>query len=199
MDIITKLKNILINLYSNKAFKIFFAIIFVVFILKNYSSVPQHIEKIKDKEKVLSIRQIKEKMEVEAILKQKKQEQIAKNIATKNETKGTETKADSQKLSLNNVGISKDIAQDGDLVTIEMVLIDTSSNKIITKVDEMPVIINNDETNIFAKYLKGRKVGSSVAIPISEFADQPLPTNTMLYKLTIKSIKQITNKKPNTK
>ncbi|HSQ97655.1 MAG TPA: hypothetical protein VLL98_02950 [Rickettsiales bacterium] len=182
MDIINKLKNIVTNIYSNKLFRILFAVMFLIFVLRNYSSVPKHIEKIKDKEKELSIRNLKDKMEIKAFLKEKN------NKEKQNKIKNTKKEKTNAEQSVKN---DSNIANDGDLVMVQMTLFNKKINKIITKVDEMPIIINNDEINIFAKYLKGHEVGYSIMIPISEISEQPLPENDILYKLSIKSIKSM--------
>jgi hypothetical protein len=201
MDIIIKLKNIILNLYSKKIFRISFAILFLAFVLKNYSSAPKNIKKIKEDKKISSIfslNKMGQEVQKKAFIKQEQLKEIkqSKLIKEKEINKISKTTLEHQ-LSKNkqNIFVMKSTSQNGDLVIAEMILFDGDLKNIMSKTNEMPVIINNDKQNIFAKYLKNKKVGDSVIIPISNFiTNQQLPTNKIFYKLTIKSIRSFPKK-----
>lgn len=214
MDIITKLKDILMSLYSKKPFRIIFALIFLAFIIKNYSSVPKNIKTNENLTNIFSINKIKDRVEKETFLKQKKQEKIKQqNALSKNEQKLINPDTDISKI-LNDVSKtaslknttksiktekikSKKVANEGDLVIVEMVIFDGKTNNTISKINEMPILMNNDEKNVFAKYVKNKKVGFSTIIPITDIMpmSKEVPTVNIAYRMTIKSIKYVGNAK----
>jgi hypothetical protein len=196
MDMIDKIKDFLINIYSNKFFRITFITAVLFLILKHYSSVPEYIKNVKNNN--FFVEKIAHKMEKEAVLRQKQQEipkKLNKNIPNINidEENIITEKVNERNKELNaNSNINNNlIVKNGDLIMIEMILFNKEISDIISKVDEIPVFINDDSSNLFAKYFKNKRVGYSVIIPLSELADQKIIDSQMFYKLTIKNIQNI--------
>ncbi|MDD2839684.1 MAG: hypothetical protein PHY80_00960 [Rickettsiales bacterium] len=206
MDIITKIKNTLINLYSKKMFRMLVAIIFLAFAFKHYSSIPKKIEKNPTAVDIFSVNGIKNKIEKETFLKQKKERELKEKILIKRKKeKINNINTDNIKSIPNNstntlskaIGQattnSKTVARNGDLVIIEMILFDEKITNVINKINEMPILINDDEKNVFAKYVKNKRVGYSTIIPISNVIpmDKGTPATKIAYKITIKNIKSM--------
>lgn len=203
MDIITRIKNIIANLYSKKTFRILLAIIFLAFVLKHYSSIPENIKK-NDGINIFSPSKIKNKIEEETILKQQEREEIKKKTISNKKEEIYNIELAKNKLALeklNNIKtpakqatkktapITNNISRNGDLVVVDMIVSDEKTNDILMKVDELSILINDDPQNIFAKYVVNKKAGDLVIIPIKNIVpNQQIPANNFVYKLTIKNI-----------
>jgi len=211
MDIITKIKNILMDLYSKKIFRISCAIIFLVLVLKHYSSIPENIKKNDDLLSMFSISKIKSHIEKETLLKEKKQKELKqKKLISEEKSKKIITPSENIKKtldSISNINASKNIeninqnikyqtksiARKNDLVIAEMIIFEGKESNVVNKIDNMTILINDDKQNVFAKYLENQKVGYSVVIPVSDIVpiDKSLLTTNINYKITIKTIRSL--------
>lgn len=184
MNIINKIKDNIFVLFQNKIFRILLTILFLVFIIKNYTSVFENIDNFKKENNLnsLSVAEIKNSIDTK-IVKNKREEEKEREKEQIIREKQTEI--------MKNVKIPE-ITKDSRIFIVDFILFNKNEKNILTKMEDMQILVTDNNSNPFAKYLKGKKVGEIVIIPISEIADQKLPKTDIFYKMTIKNIKKLT-------
>ena len=92
---------------------------------------------------------------------------------------------------MKNVKIPE-ITENSRIFIIDFILFNKNEKNILTEMKDMQILVADNNTNPFAKYLRGKKIGEIVIIPISEMVDQKLPKTDIFYKITVKNIKKLT-------
>ena len=187
MNIINKIKDNIFGLFQNKIFRILLMILFLVFIIRNYTSVFENINNFKKKNNLnsLSVAEIKNSIDTK-IVKDKREEEKERE-----KEKKEEVIRQRQTEIMKNVKIPE-ITKDSRIFIVDFILFNKNEKNILTKMKDMQILVADNNSNPFAKYLKGKKVGEIVVIPISEMTDQKLPKTDIFYKMTVKNIKKLT-------
>lgn len=187
MNIINKIKNNIFGLFQNKVFRTLLMILFMVFIIKNYTSVFKNINNFKKENNLnsLSVAEIKNSIDTRIVKNKRKEEK------EKEKEKQEKITREKQAEIMKNVKIPE-ITENSRIFIIDFILFNKNEKNILTEMKDMQILVANNNTNPFAKYLRGKKIGEIVIIPISEMVDQKLPKTDIFYKITVKNIKKLT-------
>lgn len=174
MDIITKIKEIIFELFDKKIFRFAVGLLLFVFVIKNYTSISDNITKFKNDHNInsLSVSSIKNSLDSEILKENKERQKVIKHKKTQ------------------NIEYPK-IMENTRVFVVETIMFDTTEGNVVFKMDEMPILVDENHKN-FAKHLQDKKVGDVVIIPIKDIIEQKdIPDTKAFYKMTIKEIKNL--------
>ena len=163
----------------------------MVFIIKNYTSVFKNINNFKKENNLnsLSVAEIKNSIDTRIVKNKRKEEKEREKEREKE--KQEEITREKQAEIMKNVKIPE-ITENSRIFIIDFILFNKNEKNILTEMKDMQILVADNNTNPFAKYLRGKKIGEIVIIPISEMVDQKLPKTDIFYKITVKNIKKLT-------
>lgn len=174
MDIITKIKEILFELFDKKIFRVAVGLLLFVFVIRNYTSVSDNITKFKNDYNInsLSISGIKNSIDNEILKENQKRQEAIKHKKTQNIE-------------------YPEITENTRVFIVDSVMFSETEDNVIFKMDEMSILVDENHKN-FAKYLQDKKVGDVVIVPINDIVEQEdIPNTKAFYKMTIKEIKNL--------
>lgn len=198
MDIITKLKKILERLYSNKAFRIIFFLLFLLIVIYKYSNMKTGIETISSNPEVIDGINIPKKINVikkaqdtfmtEVDVKNKEKEKREEKIKKLKEVE--RQKEEEQRIKDEKIAKLKDeftsktnkgsyVLKSGDIADVKMIITNGDDYSINMEPMNLPIKTNNDKNNIFGRRLMGKKVGQVVIIPFKDFLEDHEFQNTL--------------------
>ena len=153
----------------------------------DYATIPMKYMWMNDEDVVADYKKIKEEEEERKL---KEYEERQRNIEKEKEKQEKITR-EKQAEIMKNVKIPE-ITKDSRIFIVDFILFNKNEKNILTEMKDMQILVADNNTNPFAKYLRGKKIGEIVIIPISEMVDQKLPKTDIFYKMTIKNIKKLT-------
>lgn len=187
MDIITKLKKLLENLYSNKAFKILFLSLFILVVVYKYSNIKDGIKTISSNKESMDELNIPKKINIikktqdnfitEVAIKKKEKLEDMKKIEKEELKKEEEENKKNEKIAKLKEEFKSESKKNsytlksGDIANVKMIITDGDNYDINIEAMNLPMKVNNDENNMFGRKLLGRKVGEVVLITFREFLE----------------------------
>lgn len=174
MDIITRIKEILFELFDKKIFRFAVGLLLFVFVIRNYTSISDNITKFKNDHNInsLSISGIKNSIDNEILKENQKRQEAIKHKKTQNIE-------------------HPEITPNTKVFVVETIIFNETENNVIFKMDEMSILVDENHKN-FAKHLQDKKVGDVVIVPIKDILEEnDIPDTKTFYKMTIKEIKNL--------
>ena len=174
MDIITKIKEILFELFSKKIFRLAVGLLLFVFVIRNYTSISDNITKFKNDHNInsLSVSTIKNSIDNEILKENQKRQEVIKRKKTQNIK-------------------YPEITPNTKVFVVEAIIFNETENNVVFKMDEMSLLVDENHKN-FAKHLQNKKVGDVVIVPIKDIIEEKdIPDTKTFYKMTIKEIKNL--------
>jgi len=190
MDIITKFKRMLEDLYSNKVFRVLFFALFIILVIYKYSNVRNGIETIVDNPNIIEGVNVPKKIsvirktqntliaETEANNKEKEErEEKIKKLQEIEQQKAEQKKKREEKIEelkkefTSKTSRSSYILKSGDVADVAMLITNGDNYNLNIEPIKMPIKIDNRKNNIFGRKLIGKKVGQVVVIPLKDFLE----------------------------
>ena len=206
MDIITRLKEALRKIYSNKAFRTVFFLFFLLVVaykysniktgIRNLSSNPEAIEGMNIPKKINVIKNMQDTFTTEVDTrnqeKQDRQEKLEKLKKIEEEKARNEEIKEKKIAKLKKEFTSKTnknsyVLKAGDVANTKMII--TNGDDYNANMDpiDLPIRVNNDRNNMFGRKLIGKKVGQVVLIPFKDFLED------QSFKDTLEKVKKEQN------